>query len=112
MAGGTYKLSAYIKTRGFKSRNAGLIIHNAGWISDTGFKNLPADSDWTFREKTFTLFPSRDKEYGVALFAMFRNVAGSVGIELASDAKRLGQDLVSDLVDDALREADRRSALS
>ena len=40
-----------------------------------------------------------------------RRLAGSVGIELASDAKRLGQDLVSDLVDDALREADRRSAL-
>ena len=39
-----------------------------------------------------------------------RRLAGSVGIELASDAKRLGQDLVSELVDDALREADRRSA--
>lgn len=41
-----------------------------------------------------------------------RRLAGSIGIELASDAKRLGQDLVSELVDDALREADRRSALS
>lgn len=40
-----------------------------------------------------------------------RRLAGSVSIELASDAKRLGQDLVSDLVDDALRQADRRSAL-
>jgi hypothetical protein len=39
-----------------------------------------------------------------------RRLAGSVAIELASDAKRLGQDLVSELVDDALREADRRSA--
>ena len=39
-----------------------------------------------------------------------RRLAGSIGIELASDAKRLGQDLVSDLVDAALREADRRAA--
>ncbi len=70
VAGETYKLSAYIKTKGFKSRNAGLIIHNGGWTSETGFKNLPADSDWTFREKTFTLFPSRDKEYGAAMFAL------------------------------------------
>ena len=69
VAGETYKLSAYIKTKGFKSRNAGLIIHNGGWASETGFRNLPADSDWTFREKTFTLFPSRDKEYGLAMFA-------------------------------------------
>jgi len=69
VAGETYKLSAYTKTKGFKSRNAGLIIHNSGWTSDTGLKNLPADSDWTFREKTFKLFPSRNKEYGVAMHA-------------------------------------------
>ena len=39
-----------------------------------------------------------------------RRLVGSVAIELASDAKRLGQDLVGELVDDALLEADRRSA--
>ena len=39
-------------------------------------------------------------------------LAGSIGVELASDARRLGQDLVDELIDDALREADRRSALS
>ena len=39
-----------------------------------------------------------------------RRLAGSIGVELASDAKRLGQDLVDELIDDALREADRRSA--
>ena len=32
---------------------------------------------------------------------------GTIGIELASDAKRLGQDLVGTLVDRALREAER-----
>ena len=41
-----------------------------------------------------------------------RQLAGSIGVELASDARRLGQDLVDELIDDALREADRRSALS
>jgi hypothetical protein len=39
-----------------------------------------------------------------------RRLAGSIGVELASDARRLGQDLVDELIDDALREADRRSA--
>ena len=38
-----------------------------------------------------------------------RQLTGSVGLELASDAKRLGQDLVDQLVEKALREADRRS---
>jgi len=31
---------------------------------------------------------------------------------LASDARRLGQDLVDELIDDALHEADRRSVQS
>lgn len=69
VAGGTYKLSAHIKTRGFKSRNAGLIIHNSGWLKDVGLKTFPADSEWTYLEKTFTLFPSKDREYGLAMFA-------------------------------------------
>lgn len=41
-----------------------------------------------------------------------RRLAGSVRVALASDAKRLGQDLVGELVDEALREADRRSLTS
>ena len=69
VAGETYKLSAYIKTKRFKSRNAGLVVHNAGWTTAIGFTGLPADSDWTFMEKTFTLFPSRGNEYGLAMFA-------------------------------------------
>ena len=34
VAGETYKLSAYIKTKCFKSRNAGLVVHNTGWTTD------------------------------------------------------------------------------
>lgn len=37
-------------------------------------------------------------------------LAGSVDAALASDAERHGQDLVGELVDRALREADRRSS--
>jgi len=70
VAGGTYKLSAWIKTRCFKSRNAGLIIHNSGWLKDVGLKTFPADSDWTFHEKTFKLFSSKNNEYGLAMFAV------------------------------------------
>lgn len=70
VAGETYKLSAWIKTKGFSSRHAGLVIHNSGWVKDIGFKDLPADSDWTFLEKTFALFESKGKEYGIAMFAV------------------------------------------
>ncbi len=93
VAGETYKFSAYIRTKGLKSRNAGLIIHNSGWTSDTGIKNLPADSDWTLREKTFTLFASKNREYGVALFAS--GLAGEIAfadvkLEAVSEAARKG----------------------
>ena len=60
VAGETYKLSAYIKTEGFKSRYAGVVIHNSGWTSAVGITNLPPDSDWTFQEKTFTLISSKN----------------------------------------------------
>ena len=69
VAGETYRLSAYIKTKGFKSRYAGLVIHNSGWTSAVGITKLPADSDWTLHEKTFKLIPSKNQEYGLAMFA-------------------------------------------
>ena len=69
VAGEKYKLSAYIKTKGFTSRYAGLVIHNSGWTSAVGVTKLPVDSDWTFYEKTFKLIPSKNSEYGLAMFA-------------------------------------------
>ncbi|HYC65913.1 MAG TPA: hypothetical protein VEC14_14380 [Reyranellaceae bacterium] len=39
-----------------------------------------------------------------------RRLTGSVNVHLASDAAKRGQDLVSELVDQSLREADRLSA--
>ena len=101
VAGETYKLSAWIKTKGFRSRHAGLVIHNSGWITDTGFKELPADSDWTFMERTFKLFPSRDKEYGVAMFAV--GLTGEIHfadlkLEAVSEAARQGSSSQSSIV--------------
>lgn len=78
VAGGIYKLSAYVKTQGFKCRNGGLIVHNNGWLNDVGLKNLPADSEWTLLEKTLTLFPSQNKEYGIAFFAI--GMTGEIAI--------------------------------
>jgi hypothetical protein len=70
VAGETYKLSGYIKTKGFQSRYAGLVVHNSGWTSAVGITNLPADLEWAFHEKTFTLIPSDNQQYGLAMFAV------------------------------------------
>ena len=39
-----------------------------------------------------------------------RVLAGSIGIDLTKDALRYGQDLVGELIDRALRMADRRTS--
>ncbi|NLY99202.1 MAG: hypothetical protein GXY25_01560 [Pirellulaceae bacterium] len=93
VAGETYKLSAYIKTKGFQSGYCGLVIHNSGWTSAVGITGLPADSDWTFHEKTFTLIPSKNKEYGLAMFAVRPTGEvhfADVRLEAVSEAARQG----------------------
>jgi hypothetical protein len=93
VGGETYKLSAWIRTKGFRSRHNGVIIHNSGWVKDIGFKDLPADMEWTFHERTFTLFESKNNEYGVAMFAV--DMAGEVHfadlkLEAVSEGARQG----------------------
>lgn len=101
VAGETYKLSAFVKTKGFKSRYAGLVVHNSGWTSATGISNLPTDSDWTFRERTFKLMPSKNNEYGLAMFGT--SLAGEihfadVRLEAVSEAARKGSTSQKSLV--------------
>lgn len=93
VAGESYRLSAWIKTKGFHCRGGGLIVHNSGWLSALGIANLPADSDWTFREKTFKLMPSKGNEYGVAMYAA--GLAGEIAfsgvkLEAVSEGARKG----------------------
>ncbi|NLS95237.1 MAG: hypothetical protein GXX96_24025 [Planctomycetaceae bacterium] len=93
VAGETYKLSALIKTKAFKCRSGGLIVHNSGWISATGISKLPEDSEWTLHEKTFKLMTSKNNEYGLALYAT--GMTGEIHItdvklEAVSEAARKG----------------------
>lgn len=93
VAGETYKLSALIKTKGFKCRSGGLIVHNSGWVSATGISKFPEDSEWTLHEKTFKLMTSKNNEYGLALYAT--GMTGEIHItdvklEAVSEAARKG----------------------
>jgi len=70
-----------------------VIVHNSGWVNDVGLNALPADSEWIFLEKTFTLFPSKDKEYGLAMFAV--DLTGEIAfaevkLEAVSEEARKG----------------------
>ncbi len=91
--GETYKFSAYVKTKGFQCRAGGLIVHNRGWISATGISKFPADSEWTLYERTFTLMPSRNNEYGVAMYATRQTGEihfADVKLEAVSEGARQG----------------------
>jgi len=91
--GETYKLSGYVRTKDFQCRGGGAIVINAGWRASAGLQNFPANSDWTFMEKTFTLFPSEDEQYGVVLYAI--NPTGEIHfaelkLEALTEAARKG----------------------
>ena len=71
IAGETYKISAYIKTQGFKSGHCGVIVHNNGWYKENGIRSFPEKTgDWQYMEQTFELQESKDDVYGVAIFAI------------------------------------------
>lgn len=71
VAGETYKISAYVKTRGFKSSHCGIIVHNNGWLKENGIRVFPEDTDgWQYMEQEFALQESKDDVYGIAIFAI------------------------------------------
>jgi hypothetical protein len=71
IAGETYKMSAYIKTTGFKSRHCGIIVHDNGWHKEHGIRSFPENTDgWQYLEQTFVLQESEGGVYGVAIFAI------------------------------------------
>jgi len=71
LAGETYKMSAYVKTQGFKSNHCGIIVHNNGWYKESGIRSFPETTDgWQYLEQTFKLQESKDSVYGVAIFAV------------------------------------------
>ena len=70
-AGETYKMSADVKTAGFKSAHYGVIVIDNGWYKEYGLKSFPENTDgWQHLEQTFTLGESKNGVYGVAIFAI------------------------------------------
>ncbi len=70
VAGEKYKMSAWVKTKGFSSKHYGVTVHNSGWYLEDGLKSFPENSDWQFMEATFTMMKSTRDEYGIAVFGV------------------------------------------
>lgn len=70
-AGETYKISADVKTVGFKSPHCGMIVIDHGWYNEYGLRSFPENTDgWQHLEQTFTLGESSNGYYGAVIFAI------------------------------------------
>lgn len=71
VAGETYKMSVYVKTRGFTSAHCGVVVIDNGWYKEYGIKSFPQNTTgWQRLEQTFKLGESSNGVYGAVLFAI------------------------------------------
>ena len=54
--GGTYRISAMVRTADFHAKNGSILVTNSGWFKDEGIRNIPSDTHgaWQKLETTFT----------------------------------------------------------
>lgn len=68
--GAKYRISAKIRTKGLKTRNAGVVAISCGWAADTGVVVVKPDQDWTECSREVAMVPSRlTGEYALAIYA-------------------------------------------
>lgn len=68
--GEKYRISARIRTRGYKSRYGGIAVYNSGWWQSMDLKGLPENSDWTERTVEAVAPKSDNGLYYIDLFAV------------------------------------------
>ena len=72
-AKGRYRVTAQVRTKGFKARMAGIGVANMGWKGGRGIgKSIPADTDgkWVKLEEEFSDFASDDGTYFFYIYAI------------------------------------------
>ena len=76
--GAKYRLSAYLRTKGFSDGGwGGLYIINWGWTKQIGLEKFPADSDWHRVELEFPMLEAKVRHsYSVAFY--FKGLTGEV----------------------------------
>ena len=68
--GSRYRLSAWVRTKGFKSPHYGIVLISKDWLASKGLKDFPENSDWTFYETEFVCPESKSVgSYGFVGFA-------------------------------------------
>lgn len=66
--GGRYRISAWVRTKGFAARRFGILVINAKWRGSVGIDSVPRDMEWRRLETEVEMPDSLDGRYSLAIF--------------------------------------------
>ena len=66
--GEKYRISAWVRTKGFRAKRWGVLVVNARWTSSAGISRVPQDSDWQRLSAEIEMFDSKDGFYSLTIF--------------------------------------------
>ena len=69
VSNGTYRMSAWVRTKGFKAESHGIGIANTGWTSSCIFEGMPENCGWRFVERDVVMCGSIDGKYSAVIYA-------------------------------------------
>ncbi|MBR5024375.1 MAG: carbohydrate binding domain-containing protein, partial [Victivallales bacterium] len=78
VAGETYRVSAWVRTKNFQSKHYGITVCNNGWFSEQGIKEFKPTQDWTLMTNEFKAEKSSNGKHMMIFFAV--NFQGEVEI--------------------------------
>ena len=86
--GETYRISAWVRTKDFKSRHYGFTVCNNGWFSEQGIKEFKPTQDWTLMTNEFKAEKSNNGKYMMIFFAVnFQGEAEIADVKLEAVSK-------------------------
>ena len=86
--GETYRVSAWVRTKDFKSRHYGFTVCNNGWFSEQGIKEFKPTQDWTLMTNEFKAEKSNNGKYMMIFFAVnFQGEAEIADVKLEAVSK-------------------------
>ena len=91
--GERYRVSAWVRTKGFRARRWGILLVNARWHSSAGINSVAPDMEWKRLQADVEMFDSADGFYSFTIF--MQKFSGEieiadVSLEPLSEKARLG----------------------
>ena len=69
VSNGTYRLSAWVRTKGFRAASSGIGIANTGWSASCILEGVPESCDWREIKRDVAMCGSLDGTYSAVIYA-------------------------------------------